>query len=73
MSHRRMGRLWSNSARKSPAKGLKSAEGEAVFAVEPEVELPESVGFNGREFSRAEDLIDDNLELIRQKWAEHLG
>jgi hypothetical protein len=52
---------------------LKSAEGEAVFAVEPEVELPESVGFNVREFSRAEDLIDDNLELIKQKWAEHLG
>ena len=25
------------------------------------------------ESSRAEDLIDDHLELIKQKWAEHLG
>jgi hypothetical protein len=47
--------------------------GEAVFVVEPEVELRESVGFNVRELSRAEDLIDDHLELIKQKWAEHLG
>jgi len=47
--------------------------GEAVFVVEPEVELRESVGFNVRELSRAEDLIDDNIELIKQKWAEHLG
>jgi len=37
------------------------------------VELRESVGLNVREFSRAEDFIDDNLELIKQKWAEHLG
>ena len=44
-----------------------------VFVVEPEVELRESVGFNVRELSRAEDLIDDHLELIKQKWAEHLG
>jgi GT2 family glycosyltransferase len=47
--------------------------GEAVFVVEPEVELRESVGLNVRELSRAEDLIDDHLELIKQKWAEHLG
>jgi hypothetical protein len=47
--------------------------GEAVFVVDPEVELRESVGFNVRELSRAEDLIDDHLELIKQKWAEHLG
>ena len=47
--------------------------GEAVFVVEPEVELRESGGFNGRELSPAEDLIDDHLELIKQKWAEHLG
>jgi len=47
--------------------------GEAVFVVEPEVALRESVGFNVRELSRAEDLIDDHLELIKQKWAEHLG
>ena len=45
----------------------------AVFVVEPEVELRESVGSNGRELSRVEDPIDDQLELVKQKWAEHLG
>jgi hypothetical protein len=40
--------------------------GEAVFVVEPEVELRESVRLNVRELSRAEDLIDDHLELIKQ-------
>jgi len=44
-----------------------------VFVVEPEVELRESVGLNVRELSRAEDLIHDHVELIKQKWAEHLG
>jgi hypothetical protein len=47
--------------------------GEAVFLVEPEVELRESAGLNVRELSRAEDLIHDHVELIKQTWAEHLG
>jgi len=47
--------------------------GEAAFVVEPEVELRESVGLNVRELSRAEDLIHDHLELIKQKWADYLG
>jgi hypothetical protein len=37
------------------------------------VELRESVRLNVGVLSWAEDLIDDNLELIKQKWAEHLG
>ena len=52
---------------------VKRGEGEAVFAIEPEVSLRESVGFNVRELSRAEELIHDHVELIRRKWAEHLG
>ena len=44
-----------------------------MFVVEPDVELRESVGLNVRELSRAEDLIHDHLELIKQKWAEQLG
>jgi hypothetical protein len=54
-------------------KNWGGVRGEAVFVVEPEVELRESVGFNVRELSRAEDLIHDHLELIKQKWTEHLG
>jgi len=44
-----------------------------VFVVYTAVQLRESVGFNVRELSRAEELIHDNLELIKQKWADHLG
>lgn len=49
------------------------AGGDAVFVVEQEAELRESVGFHVREHSRAEDLIDDNLELVQHKWAEHIA
>ncbi|MEN9664867.1 MAG: hypothetical protein RLZZ326_1230 [Planctomycetota bacterium] len=52
---------------------VRRGDGEAVFVVEPDVELRESVGFNVRELSRAEELIHDHLELIKQKWAKHLG
>jgi hypothetical protein len=41
--------------------------------VEPEVELRESVWFNDRQLWRAEEVIHDHLELIKQKWADHLG
>jgi hypothetical protein len=37
------------------------------------VELRESVRLNVGVLSQAEELIDDNLELIKEKWAEHLG
>ncbi len=52
---------------------VRRGDGEAVFVVEPDVELRESVRFNVRELSRAEELIHDHLELIKQKWAKHLG
>lgn len=52
---------------------VRRGDSEAVFVVEPAVELRESVGFNVRELARAEDVIDGNLELIKQKWTEHLG
>ena len=37
------------------------------------MELRESVRLNVGVLSQAEELIDDNLELINEKWAEHLG
>ena len=52
---------------------VRRGEGEAVFVVEPAVALRESVGLNVRELSRAEDLIHGHLELIKRKWADHLG
>jgi hypothetical protein len=44
-----------------------------VFVVYIAVQLRKSVGFNVRELSRAEQLIHDNLELIKPKVAGRLG
>jgi hypothetical protein len=52
---------------------VRYAEGEAVFILEPDVELRESVAFNVRRLSRAEELIHEHIELIKQAWHEHLG
>jgi hypothetical protein len=47
--------------------------GEAVFEVEGEVVLRESVGLKTKELSKAEDLASENRELIIQKWHEHFN
>jgi hypothetical protein len=47
--------------------------GEAVFVVEPEIILRESAALNIRQLSKAEALINEHRELIREKWAEHFG
>lgn len=46
--------------------------GEAVFNVDPVVELRESVGLKVRELARAEKLAAKHRALIIQKWHEHL-
>jgi hypothetical protein len=45
--------------------------GEAVFEVEGEVVLPESVGLKTKELSKAEDLESEHRELIIQTLHEH--
>jgi hypothetical protein len=47
------------------------AGGEAVFEVEGEVVLRESVGLKTKELSKAEDLASEHRELIIQTWHEH--
>lgn len=47
--------------------------GEAIFDLEPVVELRESIGLKVKELSRAEVLARENLQLIIQTWHEHLG
>ncbi len=47
--------------------------GEAVFDVEPTVELRESIGLKIRELSRAEELARQQRDLIIEKWHEYLG
>jgi hypothetical protein len=47
--------------------------GEAVFEVEGEVVLRESVGLKTRELKDAEDLAVEHQQLIIRAWHEHLG
>lgn len=46
--------------------------GEAVFNVDPGIELRESIGLKIRELSKAEELARKPQALIIQKWHEHL-
>lgn len=47
--------------------------GEAVFDVEPAVELRESSGLKISELARAEALAIENRALIIERWHEHLN
>ena len=46
-------------------------DGEAVFVVEGEVVLRESVGMKTGELAKAEDLAIGHQQLIIQKWHEY--
>ena len=50
---------------------VKRGDGEAVFVVEGEVALRESVGMKTSELAKAEDLASEHQQLIIQKWHEH--
>ena len=52
---------------------VRKGGGEAVFDVEDEVELRESVGLKVQDLRRAEALAIENQSLIVQRWYEHLG
>ena len=47
--------------------------GEAVFNVEDSVELRESQNMKLSELSEAQELAEENRDLILEKWHEHLG
>jgi len=50
---------------------VRKGEGEAVFEVEGEVVLRESVGFKIKELAQAEDLAVTHRDLIVEKWHEY--
>jgi len=52
---------------------VRKGGGEAVFDVEGEIELRESVGLKTSELKAAEDLAVEHRELIIRTWHEHLG
>jgi hypothetical protein len=47
--------------------------GEAVFNVELQIELRDSHGLKQNELGKAEELIAQRLDLIREKWYEYFG
>jgi len=52
---------------------VRKAGAEAIFDVEDRVELRESCGFKIKELSRAEELAQENRNLIIEEWHEHLA
>jgi hypothetical protein len=50
---------------------VRHGAGEAVFAIDPEVDLREAVALNTRQLSRVKELINEHVEVIRQAWHEH--
>ena len=47
--------------------------GEAVFNIDDEIDLRESKGLKLKELSKAQELAEENKEIIIQKWHEHLN
>lgn len=52
---------------------VRYSSGEAVFIVEPLIELRESSGLRVHELRKAQELAEQNKTLIINKWHEHLG
>lgn len=52
---------------------VRHGDGEAVFDVEEAVVLRESQNMKVSELSRAQQLAEENRQLIVERWHEHLG
>jgi hypothetical protein len=52
---------------------VQSAEAEAKFWMEPEIELCENFGFPDREVGRIIKLLKERQDEIRQAWNQHFS
>jgi len=52
---------------------VRKSGGEAIFDVEDGVELRESQGFKIKDLNKAQQLAEENRDLIIEKWNEYLG
>jgi hypothetical protein len=50
-----------------------SANGEAKFWVEPDVELAQNYGLNNSDLKAAETLIKEHRDEIRKAWTRHFA
>jgi hypothetical protein len=51
---------------------VRRGDGEAVFDVEEGIELRESQNMKMKELAQAQQLAAENLQLIVEKWHEHI-
>jgi hypothetical protein len=51
---------------------IKNADGEAKFQIRP-VQLVENRGMKSKDIHLAESIIEENEELIEQKWKEYFN
>ena len=49
---------------------VRNASGKAKFDVSGEVQLLESKGMKVQELRKAQDIAEENVEIIRRKWHE---
>jgi hypothetical protein len=49
---------------------IKNADGDAKFEVNP-VKLLENTGIKNKDIKLAESIIEENQEIIQQKWNEY--
>lgn len=52
---------------------IQSADGEAKFWLTPEVELAKNYKFSDRDLQRIRELIEENVDEIRNAWNRHFG
>ena len=50
-----------------------SADGEAKFWLEPQIELAQNYGLDQRQLRAAQKLIEVHRNLIRDAWRKHFG
>ncbi len=64
--------FFSNEGNEPPHVHVESGDRYAKFWIEP-VSLAISVGFSGPELTRLRRLVDDNGQLLKERWNEHFG
>ena len=52
---------------------IEKGDGEAVFDISGEVVLKKSEGMKVRELKEAEEIAQENQEMLKGKWNEHFG
>lgn len=52
---------------------VEKGDGEAVFDISGEVVLKKSEGMKVRELKEAEEIAQENQEMLKGKWNEHFG